>query len=230
MRAFAAYKFDEINQKGTIPWYQIDAFDTTSDIQKVIGFISKAYSEISRSKLEYVKFYMNNHRFIPTWVLTKVINFSTFIDFLEYSKTDVKRAICNLYSIIDSEKYADFKLLIGSLHWLRKVRNACAHNERVYTIRRNTGRIHGIYFSLLPKSYVKEKEQKLLDLFIYFKYFLDSQDYNEMLTTVKKMLVELSNSIPDIAFSNVRASMGIKDIKHLDILLENNKKIEYNKF
>ena len=29
------------------------------------------------------------------------------------------------------------KLLIGSLHWLRKTRNACAHNERIFSLKQN---------------------------------------------------------------------------------------------
>ncbi len=115
VRTFAAYKFDEINNNGKIQWYNVEAYNGNGDIKEVISFISKAYSEISRSKLEYVKFYMENHKVIPTWVLTKVINFSTFIDFVNNSKEPLKISLCGLYSLKDNRGYNSYKLLIGSL-------------------------------------------------------------------------------------------------------------------
>ena len=32
VRTFAAYKFDEINQRGAIPWYQVEAYNTSSSL------------------------------------------------------------------------------------------------------------------------------------------------------------------------------------------------------
>ena len=230
IRTFAAYKFDEVNKQDNNQWYQVTAFNSNCDVKKIIAFISKAYGEISRSKQDYIKFYMDNHKVIPTWVLIKVINFSTFIDFVDYNKDDVKKSLCKLYSLIDNRGYDDFNLLVGSLHWMRHVRNACAHNERVYSIKRDRGRIYCSYFSLLSRSYTRESEQKLIDLLIYLKYFLETNDYNNLIGTVKNMLVNLQGRISSIAFNNIRASMGIKDISHLDKLLLSNKIIQYNKF
>lgn len=58
-------------------------------LQDKMNVISKAYSELSKSKLDYVKFYMENHKQIPTWIMFKVVNFSTFIDLINVSKMDV---------------------------------------------------------------------------------------------------------------------------------------------
>ena len=235
IRTFAAYKFDEINGKGKIPWYQIEAYDLNGDIKRVIAVISKSYNEISRSELDYVRFYMDNHKVIPTWVLAKVINFSTFIDFVKSSKKEIKDSLCELYSIVDDRQFYNHKLLIGSLHWMRKVRNACAHNERIYTLEsvsRNGSnrRILDSYFSMLSSGYASHTEQKLVDLFIYLKYYLETDDYNKLITQIKNMLLNLQKQINANAFGNVRAKMGIKDIRHLDILMSNNKNIQYNKF
>ena len=89
--------------------------------------ISNAYSELSKSRLDYVKFYMDNHKQIPTWIMIKVINFSTFINVLSCSKTDVSHALCKLYGLEDDNGLPNVKLLTGSLHWMRKIRNYCAH-------------------------------------------------------------------------------------------------------
>ena len=180
IRTLSGYKFDECNDNGTIPWYNTDAYSPNKSLQEKMNVISNAYSELSRSKLDYVNFYMNNHKQIPTWIMFKVVNFSTFIDILNCSKKDVSHSICNLYDLYDDRGFSNVKLLIGSLHWMRKIRNSCAHNERVYCLsrtseqRRRSGRIIEKYLRMLNSGYTRDREQRLFDLFVYFKYFLPS--------------------------------------------------------
>lgn len=230
VRTFAAYKFDEVNKKGKLYWYQVNAFDSSCDTTNIVKFISDAFTEIHRSKLEYVQYYMEHHKSIPTWILTKVIGFSIFINFVKCSKKNVKDSLCNLYSIIDARGYNNYKLLIGSLHWFRIVRNTCAHNERVYTITDKNSRIFENYFSAFPNSYSRSNDKRIIDLLIYLKYYLSSDDYSQLIGHLQTMLNTLKAQIPTNSFNYVRAQMGIKDISHLEILLQNTKKIDYNKF
>ncbi len=83
---------------------------------------------------------------------------------------------------------------------------------------------------MLPRSYQRESEQKLIDLLVYLKYYLSKEDYNIFVNEIKSMLIGLQTEVQAIAFDNIRASMGIKDITHLDILLSVSKNVEYNKF
>ena len=160
VRTLTGYKFDQYNENGKIPWYETNAYSTNVTLQSKMNTISSAYSELSKSKSEYVQFYMKNHEQIPTWIMIKVVNFSTFIDVLQNSKTNVTHAICKLYSMYDDNNLPNVKLLIGSLHWLRRVRNSCAHNERVFCIHQTqarnnsaSGRILDPYYAQLPTSY-----------------------------------------------------------------------------
>jgi len=119
---------------------------------------------------------------------------------------------------------------------MRKIRNACAHNERVYSLEAITKngknkRIADSYFSLLPVSYLRGNTAiRLIDLFVYLKYYLATNDYNAMIRQVIKLLTDLNAQLPPPAFNRVRAAMGIKDVAHLSILMSNPKTIEYNKF
>lgn len=236
-RTLTGYKFDECNSDGAIPWYDTDAYAPTKSLQSKMNVISKAYSELSQSKLDYVKFYMDNHKQIPTWIMIKVVNFSTFIDIINCSKPDVSHALCNLYGLTDSNGLPNVKLLIGSLHWMRKIRNACAHNERVYCISRKgsqngrSGRILENYFLMLRQGYRRNLNQSLFDLIVYCKYFLPKNEYKQFVSELKNMLSNLSAKIHPHAFEYVRGQMGILDISDLDILLNLPKdEIEYNKF
>ena len=93
VRTLTGYKFDQCNDNGKTPWYDAKAYSDDSKLQNKMNAISSAYSELNRSRSEYVRFYMNNHETIPTWIMIKVVNFSTFIDVLSNSKNGVTRSI-----------------------------------------------------------------------------------------------------------------------------------------
>ncbi len=238
IRTLTGYKFDQCNDNGKIPWYETNAYSPTTTLQAKMNTISSAYSELSKSRSEYVKFYMYNHEQIPTWIMIKVVNFSTFINVLHNSKQDVTHAICNLYSMYDANGKPNVKLLIGCLHWLRKVRNSCAHNERVYCIHQTqvrnnstSGRILDPYYSQLPQSYCRCTEKNIFDILIYFKYFLPNEEYITMISELGKMLLDLQSKLISNAFDNVRGQMGIKNLSIFSTLINLPKdKIEYNKF
>lgn len=236
-RTLAGYKFDECNNNGAIPWYDTYAYNPNKSLQEKMGVISKAYNELSKSQLDYVKFYMDNHKQIPTWIMLKVVNFSTFIDIIAVSKMDVSHSLCHLYGLEDQNNRANVKLLIGSLHWMRKIRNACAHNERIYCLARKpekygrSGRILEKYLQMLGQNYARNLEQKIFDLIVYFKYFLPKNEYRVFITELKAMLTDLQSKIHPHAFEYVRGQMGIKNLADLDTLVRLPKdEIEYNKF
>lgn len=229
IRTLVAYKFDEVNNQGKIEWYSVDAYSSIKGVQDIVKTISDSYQQVHRSRQQYIIHYFEKHKHIPTWIMLKAINFSTLIDFLDLSKDKVKKDICELYRIKKNES-VDYKLLIGSLHWMRKVRNSCAHNERIYGIKRDNGRIRSPYFDLLPKSYTRDREQKLFDLVVYMRYYLPNKEYRKFVSEIKKLLMNLNLQIPVQPFNKVRADMGIKNIEHLDILIDNGKEIKYNKF
>lgn len=237
VRTLTGYKFDDCNGYGSIAWYDTSAYSPDSTLQNKMGTISKAYNELSRSQLDYVKFYMENHKKIPTWIMIKVVNFSTFIDVINYGKTEVSHSICKLYDMVDEDEHPMVKLLIGSLHWLRRIRNSCAHNERIYCLsrsinqNRSTGRIIEKYFRSLRRAYTRDREQRIFDLLIYFKYYLPYKEYQQFISELKEMLLDLKDNIDFNAFEYIRAQMGIKNLDDLDIIVSLPKKdIDYNKY
>lgn len=229
VRPLVAYKFDEINENGKISWFEIEAFDAQKDAAKIMKVISSTYHDVERSKQDYVTYYLDHHKFIPTWIMMKVISFSNFIDVLDNSKDRVKQAICKTYGIIDNTGKCDYQLLIGSLNWLRAVRNVCAHNERVYTVRYEKGRIKTPYLASLAPSYAQDRDKRMIDLLVYLKYYSPSTEYNQFILEVKRLLETLKANIRRGAFDKVRSELGIKDLSHLDSLCQNPKSINYNK-
>lgn len=143
----------------------------------------------------------------------------------------------------DGQGKPNVKLLIGSLHWMRKVRNACAHNERIYSMIDFSDRINEKYIDTFVNRYkhkvyctggkrrIKNKEKNLMDIIIYFKYYLTQNEYEAFIFDIHALLTKLEQDINVHAFNSVRGAMGVKDLDDLLTLatlpkIENN----YNKF
>lgn len=58
VRTLTSYKFDQCNDNGKIPWYETNAYSSSATLQSKMNTISSAYSELSKSRSEYVQFYM----------------------------------------------------------------------------------------------------------------------------------------------------------------------------
>lgn len=232
IRALFAYKFDEVNANDTIHWFNVEAYNNIS-VTNNFKVIANIHQQLLNSKSDYIKFYFDKNRYIPTWIVAKVIKFSTFIDFIEVSKDDVIIDICNLYDMTIGENTLEErkKLLIGSLNWLRKVRNKCAHNERIFDVKQAKSRIYENYLSQLSRGYQRDRDKTLFDIFVYLKYYLNSDEYHIFITQVASLLNNLSDKINSIAFNRVRAALGLKrleDLNTLDSLPKN--EIRYSEF
>lgn len=232
IRTLIGHKFDLINDHGKTEWFEVESYNPKIKTQDKIKVIAKCFDEINRTKQPYVTHYLENHNSLPSWVFIKVINFSTFIYFLEICKPQVINSICILYSIYDNHDNIDTNLLISMLHCIRKTRNACAHNERIYGISRPNNRVNTPYIKFLnnPKPYTNHRSQKLMDLIIYLRYFMIDDEYQELLTDLKNQFLLLQSQLNKNAFEKVRAETGIRNLEVLDELCHTHKEINYNKF
>lgn len=230
IRTLTGYKFDQCNKNGKILWYDTNAYSSNVPLQEKMAVIAPAYNELSRSQLDYVDFYMKKNDPIPTWIMVKVVNFSTFISILKNSHTSVTHSLCKLYDIVDLNGAPNVKLLIGSLHWLRKVRNACAHNERIYCLKQS-GKISEGFLRQINPAYRKISDKKIMDLLVYFKYYLPPNEFKKVIKEIQSMLLDLQKSVHQNAFDQIRSQMGILNLNDLEQLKNlSKKKIEYHKF
>lgn len=233
IRTVTGYKFDQVNNNGKTTWYDVTSYNDSLDVQSRIRVITKCFSEIDRSKQSYKEHYLKTHKEIPTWVFIKALNFSTFIDFFNICKPNVKSAVCNLYGIVSQDGLPDYNLMISMLHWMRKVRNSCAHNERIYGMNRQNGRVKRPFEIWLNgrNTYVnKHHSQRIIDAVVYLRYFLPDNEYQKFITEIERLLHNLQLQINKHVFSRVRAELGLRDFVDLAALKGSSKIIDYNKF
>lgn len=232
VRTLTGYKFDFVNEKAKTEWYDVESYNPQFDTQDKIKIISKCFREIEISHQPYVTHYLEKHKALPTWVFIKVINFSSFIEFISLTKSEVINSICNLYQIYDDYGNPNPNLLVSMLHWMRKLRNSCAHNERVYGICRENARVKIPFKRFInhPKPYLNQRNQRLMDGILYLRYFLNDKEYAEFIEKFKSHIFVLKQQLNQNAFEKVRATTGIRNLDILDELSSTKKSIKYIDF
>jgi abortive infection bacteriophage resistance protein len=231
IRTITAHQFAKINQPLGLQWNNKDAYDDKEDIQEIKELIGKIKKEINlayRNNNEYVKHYKGKNSILPVWVMIKVIRFTTFIRFIELSKKDLKLFLSKLYKIEHNSKKNDFKVLIGALQWIRKVRNSCAHNERIMFIKDEDKIVKTKLHEQLSRSYTNPwRTKQLIDLLVYLKYFNRKVEYTNLINRTTDYLEEIRIEVGDQVFERIRAGMGIKNMTHLKILKMKKKTIDF---
>lgn len=229
IRTIVGHYFDQVNEMGKFKWDDPNAYDASYyGTEKIQNLIDRLQGNIDKSQSDYLMHYLDNYEFVPTWILVKVIDFSTFIAFLGRSKKEIKKVLCNLYQIKDKRGYYDPRLMIGGLQYIRIVRNACAHNERIFDLSR-VGALKMEWVRHLPKSYRRNtsRDKRIIDFIITLRYYLQDEDYYIFLDEVYELLSLLREEIPTVAFDYVRGKMGIKNMEDIECLKGTNKKIQY---
>lgn len=88
-----------------------------------------------RSKNESISKYLNEHTYIPMWVLVNLLTFGNVNKLFQIQNTSVQRKILDYYGIrsfTPNDYDRDVINVINILNVLSIYRNICAHNERLY--------------------------------------------------------------------------------------------------
>ncbi len=232
IRTITSHIFDSITGLNDLPtWKQESSYDDRgkrSDIKNLINSIKGQIDDFHSYGNAYITHYNHELGYVPTWAMIKIIKFTTFIELVRLSKKELRVKLCCLYNIEFDEKINKFTVFIGAMQWMRKVRNACAHNERVYEIRCNTNRVVSNYHRTLTTSYSNNRINKsIMDLIIYLKYFLSTSDYQKVTGKINDKLRVLRGELGEQVFTKVRSMLGVKSVDNFYTLHKNVKEINY---
>lgn len=231
IRTITGYKLDLICDRLRIDWTDEAAYDERLDRRLIMQLLSNINSDIDKAKSnsnDYIIHYASKDGTIPTWIMTKVIRFTTLISLIEYSKKELREYLCNLYDMEYNLRNNDFRILIGSLHWMRKTRNSCAHNERIIFLEDDNRIVITKYHRMLTHAYRNRlRDKQVVDVVIFLKYYNTKQEYKKLINFLKNELKQVQLIVPNQVYQSIRASLGIRQVEHLDLLQNIPKKIEY---
>lgn len=232
IRSTFMYKLDEYILPHALTWSDLDIVDNNAVSQKMKDCITKIKDDpdFKDSNLNYLNHYRNNYDSVPSWVMIKCVKFWHVEELIECSPSSVKKFLANMYNIESRDSLRnnqDFRILKNQLKTIRKIRNECAHNERVFDYLKPSGRVITKYHEHLGGKYRYNRDLRIIDLLIHVKYFLPHEEYELLIMDIYKLIDKLKNKINEHAFSRIKNNIGLRQPADLLRLLELRHEINY---
>lgn len=160
-----------------------------SEINDLIGRLSKIAS--NPKDYSYIMHQKQKHGNIPLWVMMKALPLGSVSKLYSFLPQNIQCKVSIEFDQITENE------LVRMLDLLARIRNVCAHNERLFNYRYNKGAINDTYIHKhlnIPKHNVQYQKgkQDLFAVIITLKYLLNENEFScfieEIHTALEKLL------------------------------------------
>ena len=175
------------------------------DIKDLIGRLSKIASD--PKDYSYIKHQMKKHGNIPLWVMMKALTMGTVSKFYSFLPQSIQARVSIEFKHITENE------LVRMLDLLARVRNVCAHNERLFNYRYNKGAINDTYihnYLNIPKRNVQysKGKQDLFAVIIVLKYLLSKEEFAQFVDDINAGLQTLLTATKQLQRDQMYRYMG----------------------
>ena len=213
--SYIAYEFSKVygHKNYLIP----NNFNTLNFKNNLISkFINDLNLEIQyqyKNSNEMIVHYINKYKYVPLWVLVRVLSFGKISRFYSLMKPKEQNTISKKYNL----RINEFKII---LHNLTLVRNICAHDEKLYDIKMKNRISNNIYHKKLKieskNGNYKCATRDLFSIIIALKLLLEEEQFYKFYTEIIKSIEILKKQLITIALDKVMNKMGFpKNYKKL---------------
>lgn len=182
--------------------------DSNSNKPLIKKFIDDVNLEIQyqyKNSNDMIVHYLDNYKYIPLWVLVRILSFGKISKFYSLMKQKEQNAISRRYNL----KIHEFKVI---LHNLTLIRNICAHDEKLYDIKMKSRIFSTNYHKKLGiRSKNGNYQLATRDLFsvvISLKLLLEKNDFECFYKILLNDIQELKKSITTIKINSILDKMG----------------------
>ena len=187
--------------------HQDEINELVSRLKKIIDD-PKNYPYINHQKIKYGN--------IPLWVLIKALTLGTVSKMYSLLPQKIQ------YRVSIEFEYVNEGMMVQMIDLLSRVRNVCAHNERLYDYRYSKGTIDDTHVHRiigvpqLKGQYTKGKKD-LFAVVIVLKYLLDDEDFATFIVELGDVINGLFSKTKAIQRGQLMKNMGLpenwKDIR-----------------
>ncbi len=176
-----------------------------SDINDLIGRLSKIVSD--PKDYLYVSHQLKRHGNIPLWVMMKALTLGTVSKFYSFLPQSIQSRISIEFDYVTENE------LVRMLDLLARVRNVCAHNERLFNYRYKKGAINNtfihqyLHITKTNEQYTKGK-QDLFAVIIVLKYLLSHDEFCLLVEEIDNALQTLLISTKQLQKLQMYKYMG----------------------
>ena len=159
----------------------------------------------------YIEHQHRKHRNIPLWVAIKAVTFGTTSKMYSLCTPDIQTAVSKEFPGVAENQ------LEGMLDFLTRVRNVCAHNERLYSFKTDKKRaiqvmpIHSQLKIGKKKSYFNKGQDDLFAAVICFKYLLPSAEFQRVCDALNHEISDLCGKTKQFQKNKILSCMGFPE-------------------
>lgn len=186
-----------------------------STVKQAIALIAELHRQTANNANDpAIEHYLSVHGYIPLWVLNNVLTFGSISKFYSLMKQPERQRIAKIFGVNDKE-FESF------LFYLSKVRNFCAHGNRLYCYRsRNPIADTPVHANLgIPMTLRHEYSYGKRDLFaclIVLKMMMSNRDFKQICNLIDQEITELDSQLNVLTIDDVLVVMGFpKDWKRI---------------
>lgn len=174
------------------------------DIQRLITELKRVQSS---SKYHYIKHHREKYNNVPLWVAIKAVSFGTVSKMYTFLPQPLKIEISKEFSCIHEN------MLQEMLSLLSRVRNICAHSERLFDYRDRQSipdtDIHHILQIAQSKGRYKKGKKDLFAVLIVLKYLLNPNDFSVLMHQLQVLITSVCHDIYNIQLTQMHQNLGL---------------------
>lgn len=174
-------------------------------INKLVSMLTKIAKD--PKDYPYIQHQKDTYGNIPLWVMVKALPMGSISKMYSYLPPTIQTRISKEYAYVNEDELARM------LDLLSRVRNVCAHNERLFDYKYQKGGIRDSYIHeilKIPKrgSVYKNGKSDLFAVLISLRYLLEPEEIEELVDQIRKLLDNLYDSTRRISAEQMRKEMG----------------------
>ncbi len=174
-------------------------------IEKFIKDINLEIDYQYKNSNEMIIHYLDNYKYIPLWVLVRILSFGKISKFYSLMKPKEQNTISRKYNL----RISEFRII---LHNLTLIRNICAHDEKLYDIKMKNRISSTIYHKKLKienkNGNYQYATRDLFSIIIALKLLLEKDQFNRFYSEIIKSIEKLKKELYAIQIDKVMYKMG----------------------
>lgn len=221
-------KFNKANSYLDIKNYTSDhekIITVVSTISTLSGIIKRNVNKNSYngSDLNSMEHYLKFHQEVPLWVLINYLSLGDLCYFYDSLDDSLRQKVADIFADrFKKEKKHFIQIgandISGLLHLIRRFRNVCAHEERLYDF--NTG---SPKMAIYINEYNRENKLKItkdevskgniFTLLFVLRYYLNKHDYLKLLNKIKSIFDYHKDDFSAESYKFILNKTGLHAIK-----------------
>lgn len=212
IKSLLSYSFCE--EYGSMQQTYLDAtkYNYIPANQEGINRLVSKLTDIAKNPKDYpyIQHQKDTYGNIPLWVMIKALPMGSISKMYSYLPPRIKTKISKEYACVNEDE------LGRMLDLLSRVRNVCAHNERLFDYKYRRGGIRNSYVHAalkIPqnKNGYKSGKSDLFAVLISLRYLLKPEEIEDLVSQIRDLLDNLYASTKRITATQMRKELGFPE-------------------